>query len=237
MNECYPLVLGKELNKLEFTEFKYSEPEFILPTSKLLHLKEVNHYMLNFLVSSILRKPRDLFVHMQRITLCYEQKNEEQLYAAVIDFFVVLQEAGASIKQRVLAGSKKKLSPLLWQRLQIYLTDYHLIQGNIYTVLTHGIESNVELVVTQVDEKSSLDYDPLQVARDFVEYSQLEEAREMLESAILTAPDYTELHEDLLELYKSTQNIDAFHKMMFTLSEINHPMQAQWDALNSYFTQ
>ncbi len=237
MKECYPLVLGEELNKLEFTEFIYSEPEFIYQNSKLLHLKEVNYYMLNFLVSSILRKPRDLLFHMQRITLCYDQKNEEQLYAAVVDFFVVLQSAGALIKQRVLAGSRKKLSPLLWQRLQIYLTDHNLIQGNAYTVLTHGIESNMELVVTQADKKSSLDYSPLQVARDFIEYSQLDEAREMLESAILKDPDDTELHEDLLELYKSTQNIEDFYKMKFNLSEINHPMQAEWDALNSYFTQ
>ena len=59
----------------------------------------------------------------------------------------------------------------------------------------------------------------------------------MLESSILTTPDYIELHEDLLELYKSTNNIDAFHEMKFALSEINHPMQAQWDALNSYFMQ
>ena len=59
----------------------------------------------------------------------------------------------------------------------------------------------------------------------------------MLESAILASPDYTELHEDLLELYKSTKNIDAFNEMKFALSEINHPMQAQWDALSSYFNQ
>ena len=237
MNESYLLVAGGEESKRDFAEFEYSEPVFVLQNNRHLHIKEVNSYMLNFLVASILRNPKDLLIHLQRITLCYKQKNEDQLYAALVDFFVVLQGAGLSIKQRMITGSRNHLSPLLWHRLQIYLSDYQLIQGNIYSVLTSGLESNIELVVSQTDNRVAQDHDPLQLARDYIEYSQLDEAREMLETAILASPDYIELHEDLLELYKSTNNIDAFHEMKFSLSEINHPMQAQWDALNSYFMQ
>ena len=237
MTESYPLVTGDEKSKHDFVEFECSEPVFLLQNNKLLHIKEVNSYMLNFLVSSILRDPNNLLIHLQRITLCYEHKNEDQLYAAVVDFFVVLQDAGLLIKQRILAGSRKHLSPILWEHLQIYLSDYHLIQGNIYTVLTSGIENNIDLVASQTDKKVALDYDPLQIARDYIEYSQLDEARKTLETAILEHPDYNELHEDLLELYKSTNNIEAFNEVKFALSEINHPMQSQWDALNSYFTQ
>ncbi len=236
-DQSYPLVLGEELNKQDFTEFEFSEPEFLLQNSKLLHLKEVNYYVLNFLVSSILRKPTNLLIHLQRITLCHKQKNEEKLYAAVVDFFIVLQGSGMSLKQRMLAGCRNQLSPILFQRLQIYLTDYQLIQGNIYTVLTLGIESNIELVVEQLDNKSTLDCDPLQIAQDFIEYEQQDDAREVLETAIMTDPDNTELHLELLQLYISTDNSDAFHKMQSVLSDINHSMQPQWDELNAYFTQ
>ena len=237
MSESYPLVIGGEDNKQNFAEFEYIEPVFLLPSNKLLSKAEANSLMLHFLMYSILRKPKNLFVHLQRISLCYEQKNEAQLYAALVDFFVVLQGAGFSIRQRMLGGVRNQLSPELLQRLQSYLSDYRLIQGNIYTILTSGIESNNELVVLATDNMLPSDYDSLQIARDFIEYSQLDEARETLEAAIFADPDYMELHEDLLELYKVTKNIDAFNDMKFALSEINHPMQTSWDALNSYFNQ
>ena len=238
MSESYPLRTSGVVSHTDFTEFEFSEPVFSMHNNNFLHMKEVNPSMLNFLVASVLRKPRDLFIHLQRIALCYELKNEEKLYAALVDFFVVLQNIGLSIKKRMLAGSRSELSPLLMQRLQIYLTDYQLIEGNVYSVLTSGIESNIELVVQPVaNNDGGSEQDPLQIARDFIEYSQLDEAREILESSILTTPDYIELHEDLLELYKLTKNINAFNEMKFALSEINHPMQAQWDELNSYFNQ
>lgn len=236
MNESYPLVIDGGTSKHNFAEFEDSEPVFLLQGNKQLYLEYVNSYTLNFLIASVLRNPKDLISHLQRIRLCYEQKDEDQLYAALVDFFVVLQGSGLSIKQRMLGGSRNHLSPILLQRLQIYLTDYSLIQGNIYSVLTSGIESNIELVLPQADYKSASEHDPLQIARDYIEYSQLDEARETLETAILANPDYIELHEDLLELYKLTKNIDAFNDMKFALSEINHPMQTQWDTLNSYFS-
>ena len=237
MNESYPLITDSVVSHPDFAGYECNEPVFLLEGNEFLHVKEVNSLMLNFLVSSVLRTPRNLFIHLQRIALCYELKNEDKLYAALVDFFVVLQNAGLSIKKRMLAGSRNQLSPLLVQRLQTYLSDDPLIQGNIYSVLTSGIESNIELVLPLVGSMRGEDEDPLQIARDFIEYSQLDEAREMLETAILTTPDYIELHEDLLELYKVTKDVDAFNEMKFALSEINHPMQAQWDALNSYFNQ
>lgn len=237
MNESYPLITGHVVNDPDFVECELNEPVFLLQRHDFLHMKDVNPLVLNYLVASILRTPRDLYMHLQRIALCYELKNEEKLYAALADFFVVLQNAGLSIKKRMLAGSRNQLSPLLVQRLQTYLKDDSLIQGNIYSVLTSGIESNIAMVLSRTDNKGEAEQDPLQIARDFIEYSQLEEARETLETAILTTPDYIELHEDLLELYKLTKNVDAFNEMKFTLSEINHPMQVQWDELNSYFNQ
>ena len=121
MNESYPLITGGVVSHTDFTEFEFSEPVFSMHNNNFLHMKEVNPSMLNFLVASVLRKPRDLFIHLQRIALCYELKNEEKLYAALVDFFVVLQNIGLSIKKRMLAGSRSELSPLLMQRLQDFL--------------------------------------------------------------------------------------------------------------------
>ena len=108
----------------------------------------------------------------------------------------------------------------------------------MYTVLTSGWESSNELSLVQDNTSSSKEeYDPLQVARDYIEYSQLEEAVKVLEQAIIDDPQRTELHADLIELYQSTADYNAFNKMQLALEKVNHPMQAQWDALNSYFNQ
>lgn len=235
----YPLVIGDNgRNQCDFDEFGRIEPIFLLKkNNRQLRLENVNASVLNFLVISIIRKPKSLIIHLQRIILCYEQESSDRLYAALVDFFVVLKGKGLSIKQRVLAASRKSLSPVLRQRLQIYLTDHHLIQGNDYTVLTSGIESHLDMVILAPKEEVSMELDSLQIARDYIEYSQLEEAREVLESAIVKTPKYTELHVDLLELYKLTNNSDAFYEMNFVLSEIDHPMQAEWDTLNSFFSE
>jgi len=238
MNDNYSLVLGGDANTLDYAEFEETEPVFLLYDNTRLQIKQANPYTLTYLAASIARNPRNLLLHLQRIIYCCQgQYNEEQLYAALVDFFVVLQNAGLSIKRRMLECSRKHLSPVLWDRLQVYCTDHTLIHGNIYTVLTTGLESNMELVIDQTDIGRTADFDPLQIARDYIEYSQLDEAREMLETAILSNPDTVELHEDLLELYKTTNNIEAFNKMKTILSEIYHPMKGQWDALNSYFTE
>lgn len=237
MNESYPLVVGDQSAIQDYSEIKCLEPVFLFNNSKSIHLKETDDEVLNFLVFSILRKPKGLLVHLQRISLCYEKQDEDFLYAALVDLFVVLQGAGLSIKRRMLAGSRKHLSAEIMQQLQSYINGEHLIQGNLYSVLTSGTESDLEMVVTQVKETVSCEHDSLQIARDYIEYSQLEEARDVLEDAILADPEYIELHEDLLELYKSTRDIDAFNTMVLALSEIDHPMQAQWDELSSYFNK
>lgn len=59
----------------------------------------------------------------------------------------------------------------------------------------------------------------------------------MLESAIIETPQRSELHADLIELYQSTDDLEGCNKMQLALAKINHPMQIQWDALNSYFNQ
>ena len=237
MNESYSLVIADMDKQIDSVEFENIDAVFLLQNEKQLHIKEANSNVLNFLTYSIARRPKNLLIHVQRIIFCYQYRNEEYLYAALADFFVVLQEAGFVIKQKLLAGASTRLSPLSKQRLESYLHKPQLIVANSYTVLATGMESELNLVNMPAVAKAALDHDPLKIARDFIEYSQLDDAQETLEKAILIAPDYNELHEDLLELYKLTNNIDGFNKMYSTLSDVDHPMHVQWDELNSYFTQ
>jgi len=238
MPESYSLVISDTVRTLSFSDYGFNEPVFLLENNTQLHFHGANDEILKDLVYTIIKQPRNLLTHLQRITLCYEKNNETQLSAALMDLFVVLEEAGDAIKQRMLVGARKHLSTPLFEQLQTYLNASQLIQGNIYTVLSSGRESNNNLVLVQhSDSDKNEKHDPLQIARDYIEYSQLEDAVKVLESAILETPQRSELHSDLIELYQSTNNQDGFNKMQLALANINHPMQVQWDALNSYFNQ
>ena len=238
MQEIYSLVVSDEVLVLNFSGDTFNEPSFLLENNQQLHFYGANDDLLKHLVYTIIKQPRNLLAHLQRIILCYEKNNEMQLSAALMDFFIVLEERGSAIKQRMLTGARKHLSPSLFEQLQTYLNTAQIIQGNIYSVLTSGRESNYELILVQVREgDKNENHDPLQVARDFVEYSQLEEAVKVLESAIIETPQRSELYADLIELYQSTGDRVGFNKMQLALANINHPMQLQWDALSSYFNQ
>jgi len=238
MPESYSLVISDTVRTLSFSDYGFNEPVFLLENNTQLHFHGANDEILKDLVYTIIKQPRNLLTHLQRITLCYEKNNETQLSAALMDLFVVLEEAGDAIKQRMLVGARNHLSTPLFEQLQAYLNASQLIQGNVYTVLTRGLESRNDLVlVQQNDAVNSIKHDPLQIAREYIEYSQLEEAVKVLESAILEMPQRSEIHTDLIELYQSTNDRDGFNKMQLALAKINHPMQAQWDVLNAYFNQ
>jgi len=238
MPESYSLVISDDVHTLSFSDYGFNEPVFLLENNTQLHFHGANDEILKDLVYTIIKQPRNLLTHVQRIMLCYERNNETQLSAALMDLFVVLEEAGDAIKQRMLVGARNHLSTSLFEQLQTYLSASQLIQGNIYTVLTRGFEPKIDLILVQHnDAVNSVKYDPVQIAREYIEYSQLEEAVKVLELAILEMPQRSEIHVDLIELYQSTNDRDGFNKMQLALAKINHPMQAQWDDLNAYFNQ
>jgi len=238
MQLSYPLVISNEVSAYECADSGLNESHFVLSGSTQLHFSDANDHVLSGIIYTIIKQPTNLLAHIQRITFCYEHSKDEQLSAALIDLFVILENVGATLKTRMLSGVAKHLPSAVVKQLQSYLNDYRLIQGNEYSVLTAGIESNELLVLVQANEneaKPDLTHDPLQIARDYIEYSQLDEAIQVLEEAIIKTPERSELHNDLLELYQSTDNSEAFKNMQRILASINHPMQPQWDALNFYF--
>jgi len=231
MNESYPLVICDNV----IDEYNINEPVFLVRNSLQLHFNDTSDEALKLLTFAVRKKPKDLMTHMQRIMICYEHKEEAQLYAAVADFFMVLKGVGLAIKQRIFTGVRSKLSADSQQNLLVAINDNNLVIGNTYCVLTSGIENHSEMVLVPVKSKINLVHDPLQIARDYIEYSQLEQAQKVLEEAVLSDPQQIEIHNDLLELYRLTNNNDGFNKVYATLSDVPHPMKSQWNDLKTYF--
>lgn len=112
--------------------------------------------------------------------------------------------------------------------------DVALLEGNQYSIFTKGLLGTQSLV-QQVISSDEQAYDPLDLARDYIEYSQLSEAKDVLENAIINEPHRLELHQSLLELYKSTQDISGLKKMVEFFASLNIPKPDGWDELMTLF--
>ncbi|MDD2723064.1 MAG: hypothetical protein PHH59_03450 [Methylovulum sp.] len=213
---------------------------FSLQDANMLWSPERLNYsdFLEKLVFRIARKPNALMPHLQRIYFCFHKNLNEQLFAAIVDFLVILNKRGLAISWRVLIGAKSILNAYQFKMIKDYLKDEHarfsLLTGNQYSIFTKGL-IGVNNMISYIDKPEKLDYDPLEIARDHIEYSQLEEAKHVLENAILKQPKRFELQHELLALYQSTRDPEGFNKMLNELKQSGFDIIDEWNQLNYLF--
>lgn len=194
--------------------------------------------LLDSLASRVAQKPTCLLTHVQRIYYCYQARLDAQLYAALVDFLIILNRRGLAISRRMVTGTKSALNAEQFASLVTYLqapkTGHQSLPGNRYSIFSSGIIGTTQLVKV-TEDKNQIHVDALSLARDFIEYSQLTEAQAVLESAILAEPDRLELHAELLELYQSTRNAGGFKQMLRQLTDAGRDVPDAWQQLSTYF--
>lgn len=191
------------------------------------------------LVFLVARKPKRLITHIQRIYHCYQENLQEQLFAALVDLLVVLNRQGKAISQRMIIGAKSRLSVEQYNILQKFMAedfDGALLTGNQYSVFTKGLIGTRNLV-QQIETPDKQMHDPLELALDYIEYSQLAEAKDILEKAIINQPQRLELHQCLLELYQATFDTSGFIKMFNIVAGLDVVMPNDWNALQAFFDE
>jgi hypothetical protein len=195
---------------------------------------------LESIVFHILKKPTSLAAHLQRIYFCYHHNLGENLFAALVDFLIVLEGKGAMLGCRMVKGAKSKLLPhqyaILNNALQSSGDEVKLLSGNLYSLFSRGLIGSTILVIKDegIDQQ---EHDPLDIARDFIAYSQLDAAMDTLESAVLADVERQALQDDLLELYKATHSFERFEKMYDALSGQTRTIPAGWDELKGFFNE
>lgn len=218
----------------EFNVFLLSDSDaFNFTDSKL-----PDNFLKN-LVFLVAKKPKRLITHIQRIHHCYQANLQEPLFAALVDLLVVLNGRGKAISRRMIIGTKSKLSDDQYKKLQTFMTedfDVALLSGNQYSVFTKGLVGTGNLV-QQIETPDKQPYDPLVLAHDYIEYSQLDEAKDVLEKAIVNQPQRLELHQCLLELYKSTLDTSGFTTMFNILAGLDVAMPNDWSTLQAFFNE
>lgn len=165
-----------------------------------------NDEALEKLVFLIAKKPKCLINHVQRIYYCFQENLGEQLYAALVDLLIILNKQGQAISWRMVLGTKSQLTAEQFQELKGYLKGNQVstsrLKGNQYSVFSKGLVA-VNKMIWQIENEVKED-DPLMIALDYIEYSQMDEAKAVLQEAILLQLEKMALHQELFDLYKLT---------------------------------
>lgn len=191
-----------------------------------------------YIAYRIVRSPTDLCNHIRRILLQDDIGDSDDLYAALLDLFIVLEKKGFALRKRVLEGAKSHLSNQQYRGLSACLKSDHVqcdeLPASASSMLAKGLIGNCRLVEAVHDE-TELVRDPLIQAREHIEYCQIDQARAVLEQAILQQPQRIELHTDLLEIYQSTRDRDAFLTFWQRLNDSENPAPDVWQATADVF--
>ena len=182
----------------------------------------------------VLRKPQDLLAHWQRIRYCFDHCGSEQLFAALLDLLIILNHKGRDFAQRMIIGSRSRLEVAQFNLLRQADASLPNLKGNRHSLFTRGLIGQSEVVSQAGHQQEQHDY--LALARDFIEYSQIEEAMTTLELGLNAQPERKDLQRMLLEIYRSSQNFERFqaqYKIMKKMSPI--PLAPAWQALADYF--
>lgn len=216
--------------------FVDSDNSFVVKAFVWTAEAQIDDLLYQQIVCKVLRKPTKLISHLQRIYLTYRLGMQEQLYAALVDLLWVLDGKGQLLSRRMVVATQPALSESQVKMLDTYLKKpaRKLLSGNRFSICTAGLIGCKDLL-TAKDQNQTVSYDPLNLARDYIEYSQLDQALETLETAVLKMPERQDLQYELLDLLKVTDNRDAFFSIRDALLEKNIELPVNWQQVDDYF--
>jgi hypothetical protein len=190
---------------------------------------------LSVLVFKILRNPNDLLAHLQRIYFCFWKKWSEHLFAALLDLLAVLAGRGQALARRMIFGCRTALTDDQFLSLKHFLQQESSISlpTNPYAVIASG-QLGTNFLISH-SQKSQIEYDPINLALDYIEYSQLDDAMTILERSAHQLPERKDIQELLFEIYQSTQSRDRFMAMFQSMNGGSTEQVAGWNLIKNYF--
>lgn len=202
-----------------------------------LELNNLNNDAIEYLSHKVTREPSDLRSHIQIINLYMQSGDPEQIYGAILDLFIALTNKGFSIRQRMLQQACFHLDPAhydaLNERLESGIQSHDIMPISRYSVLSNGLIGahkffDYRTLDCRKRELPSEPIDPVQQARDFLEYDHINEARILLEQAILKEPWRKDIHSELLNIYWVTRDNDNCQTMYQLLAKEFIPDHSSW---------
>ncbi len=217
------------------------EPAFQLAECRSLQIdgEKWGEKAADFLARGVARSPVNLIAQIQRLNLCLAKRDAEGTYGALLDLFITLGEKGLLIRRRMLLRAKPLLTEEQFQALAMHLDSgvsaADPMPPSSSSVLSKGLTGIRQLVV-RINNDDGKPRDPLDEAVEYLEYSQIDKAREVLEKAVLADPSRTDLQNNLLAIYRASNDQENFTLMRNKLRELETPVSEEWKKLAKYFS-
>ncbi len=198
----------------------------------------------NYFEYALKQKPENLACHIQRIKFSLQQKNQQELFAALCDLFIILGQQGQDLRQRLYDYLQHQLSqeqqailashlnadglnnnsPALPEPCLFKHTDTQLFE------LEAATESRTETMAAGTTEDSLL------TIESYIENSQFDMAEELLIKQLNNEPENEVLTTKLISLYKALDDIELFNK---TYSQFSNCLLTShhWEAAARYFLE
>lgn len=188
----------------------------------------------DYLEQRIAAEPSHLLHHTRRIALEYQLDHPESLYGALIDLFLVLGVRGRALRRRLTEGARERLAPEHYAQLRRWLQSGQALDTESVPPLKSslfGLGTGETLHLVEMRETAHPDArDPLVEARECIEYSQIDQARQILESALGAEPERADLQWELLDLYRAQRDASHFLKLYPTFARDENPLAEDWRA-------
>jgi hypothetical protein len=181
------------------------------------------------------REPGNLINHVRRIYLHLLLKQREPLYGAMLDLYLALGDKGWRLRHDLFKKSRKILSQeesdLFFTSGKKGLHPQQPIPPSQYSVLGNFFTGKLPLVKEQTGEQQSYnqEMDPLELAKEELNYGDITVAQQILEEALQQSPNRPGLHYALLEIYQHTRSLDDLLKMKERLGDGIAVAQATWN--------
>lgn len=98
------------------------------------------------LTYKVTRAPKCLLAHVERIYYCFQEHMSEQLFGALVDLLIVLNQSGSALAKRMVAGAKSRLNEDQYNILENYLAGPAIgvdtLPANRYSVFSKGLHSS-----------------------------------------------------------------------------------------------
>ncbi len=195
----------------------------------------------DFLARGVARSPVNLIAQIQRLNLYLAKRDAEGAYGALLDLFITLGEKGLLIRRRMLLRAKPLLTDEQFQalamRLDTGVSASDPMPPSSSSVLSKGLTGIRQLVVRIDEDGNNRQRDPLDEAIEHLEYSQIDKAKEVLEKAVLEKPSRKDLQNNLLAIYRASNDRESFTTMRDKLRELGTGISDEWKELAEYFSR
>lgn len=191
-------------------------PLFAQPSDSILSIVDGDESELyRFQLSSLKREPNNLRLHVQLLFNLIQKEGvgRNDIFGALLDLYIVLQDKGLPLRRRMLAVCKPFLTDedvrFFLQHLERGVDAKTVVADSGCSQLSENYSGDahfIKKVVVQLEETVMSAYEE---ALSLIEYGELSEAAVLLEQALKQQPDGEQIAEELLTIYSHQQDEDA----------------------------